>query len=368
MKQVLVVQQFLPPGSAQDQQRGEMYAPIYRSHGFKPRYLGRKPAYARRLSRVAAPWARLVRQSIPYKVAYRILEWGTRTFNDYRVVRLARRHDVVHLIKVNSVPLVRKLRKKTRARIVFDLADALWLAMHADAFGDVTEILRTVDAVTCDNGVGLARARQFNASVHLWPPASQIEMFDAKRDRRSWDPDRVVLGWVGSAGTASNLYLVLETLEDLFKQHPNLHLRLIGVPSDHELLRRFEHVSYSCVASYDQEQMIDEVLRMDIGLFPMFDLEESTTHGITKALVYMAGGAAVVCSPVGECSDLIIDGHNGLIADGRAQWTTQLDRLIRDRNLRHRLSTAGIATVRESYTLERCFQSMRPALGETTSP
>lgn len=363
MKKVLVVQQFLPPGSAQDQQRGDMYAPVYRAHCFEPRYLGRKPAYARWLSRRPEKWARIARESLPYKLGYRVAEATIRSVNDQRVLGAAARSDVVQLIKVNSVPLVRSLRRRTRARLVFDLADALWLPQHAKEFGDVKEILRTVDAVTCDNRFGVAYARGFNSSVHLWPPASQVELFDTRRAARARDPHRVTVGWVGSAGTASNLYLILESLEDVFKRHPELHLRLVGLPPDHPLLRCFEHVSYSCVPAYDRDEMVEELLGVDIGLFPMFDLEESRTHGITKGLVYMAAGAAVVASPVGECPDLIASGKTGLLATGREAWTEALEALVSDPRLRTRLAEAGLAKVRVEYSLERCFASMRPALG-----
>lgn len=362
MKDVLVVQQFLPPGSAQDQQRGDMYADVYRANGYNPRYLGRKPAYARQLRRNPAQWARVARESLAYKAGYRALEGVVRRTNDLRALRLARDADVVQLIKVDSVGLVHALRRVTDARLVFDLADALWLPAHANAFGDVKEILSSVDAVTCDNSYGIAYARRFNPAVHLWPPASQVEFFDARRRHVAKDPSKIVLGWVGSPGTASSLYLILESLEDLFRRHQNLHLRLVGVPPEHEILRRFEHISYSCVAAYDRDEMVDEVLRLDIGLFPMYDLEESTTHGITKALVYLAGGAAVVASPIGECTKLVSDGENGFIASGRHAWTERLERLVRDEDLRRRFADAGIAKMRAEYSLARCFDSMRGAL------
>ncbi len=33
---------------------------------------------------------------------------------------------------------------------------------------------------------------------------------------------------------------------------------------------------------YSQEEMIREILRMDIGLFPLFDVEDSRARGILK--------------------------------------------------------------------------------------
>jgi glycosyltransferase involved in cell wall biosynthesis len=191
-----------------------------------------------------------------------------------------------------------------------------------------------------------------------------VEEFDAKRSasRRGRD-GRVVLGWLGSETTVWNLYTIIEALEDVFRRHPHLHLRLLGVPSDHQLLSLFEHVRASNTPAYDADEMIDEVLSMDIGLFPVMALENAAMHGITKALVYMGGAAAIVASPVGDIPALIRDGENGLLASGREDWAAKLDRLIVDPALRDRIAQQGLRTAREGYSLSRCFDHLREALG-----
>jgi len=324
------------------------------------RYVARYPIWALGWGRSRARLARL-KQTVGAggrRQLRRILDAAS----DRRILRIARDFDVVLLIKVDSVSLVQALRRTTRARLVYDLADARRQEMTANT--GLGQMLALVDAVTVDNPRGIEFASRHNRSVHVWPPIAYVERFDARRasSRRNRD-GRVVLGWVGTPSTASNLYLLLESLEDVFRNHEGSHLRLVGIPPDHELLGRFEHVNATARLAYDADDMIGEVLDMDIGLFPTYDLENSAMHGATKALIYMAGGAIAACSPVGEVTKLVQDGENGVLATGRAEWTAKLGQLVHDGPLRARLSEAALRSVRTKHSLRSCFDALRPAIG-----
>lgn len=363
LTKVLVVHQFSPPGSPQDRQRGHMYGPLFVSAGLQVEYKWRHPiealGWAAPRGYIGAQLQRCLGQGLWYRARDRLMT----TVNDARIAAAARESDVVILIKVDSLSLVRKLREATRARLVYDLADVRPIRVSPNA-SDIDKILTIVDAVTVDNQLGLAYALRRNGAAYLWPPAAYVEQFDARRttSRRGRDTE-VRLGWIGTPSTASNLYLILESLEDVFRSNRDLHLRLLGVPADHELLSRFEKTRVSYRMAYDTTEMIGEVLDFDIGLFPIFDLDAAAMHGVTKAVIYMAGGAAVVCSPVGDCRSLVDDGVNGLLAAGRVSWTQQLESLIRDPLLRGRIAESGRRTVQTDYSLETCFRHLRAAMG-----
>jgi glycosyltransferase involved in cell wall biosynthesis len=91
-------------------------------------------------------------------------------------------------------------------------------------------------------------------------------------------------------------------------------------------------------------------------------VEASVVRGVLKATVYMAGGIPVVCSPVGQCVDLIDDGVNGFLAGSPEEWERTLSRLIEDRDLRERIGRAGLETVRRDFSLERGFAVLRGVL------
>jgi len=294
-----------------------------------------------------------------------VLGWLGRLVGSLRgvwITLIAGRYDVVYICKVSSDRFVRRLRRRTQARLVYDLNDAVWLPSWKRYAKGIGEILASVDAVTCDSPHGAAFARQYNDRSFVVPDPSQVELFDRQRAQPRSHRGGIVLGWIGSPSSVCNLYAIWEPLERLFAKHDDLHLRLVGVGYDRTLLPRFERVRWSQLPYYSRDQMISEVLGMDIGLYPLFDVEESLARGILKATIYMSGGVAVVCSNVGQCRELVADGVNGMLAGSGEEWLAKLERLVADGDLRRSVAQRGLDTVRQEYNLERCFGRLLQAL------
>ncbi|MDE3102004.1 MAG: glycosyltransferase family 4 protein [Chloroflexota bacterium] len=361
MSRLLVVHEYMHPGGPHDQQRGRMYADLLRAGGIEARFIGRRPLPGVLADRLPSAASRRLRTSLEYRAWDRVVASATGTVSDERIVRAAREVDVVLFVATDSASLVHRVRAASGARLVYDLVDVRF-RQTPELMRRVADIVSTVDAVTCDNTFSMRWARELNGDVYHWPSASYIEAFDAARPgSRRGAQGHVRVGWIGTHSTASNLFLILESLEDVFRAREGLELRLLGPHEDHDLLSRFERVAPSVRTRYDSADMVREVLDMDIGLFPMYDVDDSAMHGVTKALIYMAGGAAALCSPVGDVTGLVHDGENGLCASGRQEWTEKLMTLVDDGALRTRLADAGRTTA-QCYSLERCFRDLRAAL------
>lgn len=283
-----------------------------------------------------------------------------RYLNELRIVYLARSCDAVYLCKVRSVRLVAMLRRWTKARLVLDSVDA---GMPQFATPELNSVLAAVDAVTTDNELTAGYIRRFNKNCTVVQDSPQLEVFDSLRaEVRKDNSGPIILGWVGSSSGLYNLFLIWETLEKLFARHDNLHLRLLGVGKDRRLLPPFEKVRYSFLESYTQEEMVREILKMDIGLYPLPDIKASYYRGIMKACLYMSGEAVAVCSPVGQCADFIKEGVNGMLAGTPQEWESKLEALINDRAFRQVLVRGGLETVRGNFTLDRAFSALLPVI------
>ena len=338
--------------------RGTAYRELFAKHGFTTCFKARQPL--RMMDWLDGAHSILVRVLLRPRLREILLNLAI-SASEQEILKLARQVDVVYTSKILSYPLVQALCRETNARIVYDFGDALWLVGNtADEFN---EVLRNVDAVTTDNELTANYVRSFNVNCTVIPDTPQVEEFDKRRAELGIkSDDRIILGWIGTPGTAYNLYLIWEALEELFQRHPQLHLRLVGAGDDLKYLPPFEKVRFSCLPTYNQAQMIEEVFKMHIGLFPLQNVEKSQVRGVLKALVYMSGEASVVSSPVGQCLDIIKDGRNGLLAGSKQEWIDRIEMLIGDKALRARLAENGLETVRSKFSIEKSFTMLKKVL------
>jgi len=338
--------------------RALVYRELLAAHGFSAQFVVRQPLKLMDwINNLPSVLRVVVRR--PW-LKSRLIRWGT-TVSERRILKLAREVDIVYLAKVLSYPFVEKICSQTKARVVYDFGDAVWLSSaNQDQFNDV---LKSVDAVTTDNDVAADYVRRYNPNCIVIPDAPPLDAFDKRRaDLGSKQNDHITLGWIGSPGTAYNLYLIWDALEEVFARHPNLHLRLVGTGHNLQLLPPFERVRFSYRPFYSQAEMVEEVFSMDIGLFPLQDVERCRTRGVFKATNYMSGEAVVVASPVGQCADFIEDGVNGMLAGSTREWVDKLDVLINDAALRRRLTQNGLSAVRANFRVDQSFAKLKQVL------
>ena len=357
MKRILVV---LEAGSRSPSGivRGLVYRELLAAHGFSAEFLVRQPIRLMEWMNNLPSVLRLIARRPWLKTP--LVRWRTKA-SERRILEVAGEVDIVYMSKVLSYPFVQALCNKTNARVVYDFGDAVWLDdQNQDEFND---LLKSVDAVTTDNNLTADYVRRYNVNCTVIPDPPQLEAFDEQRallgKKRD---DRITLGWVGSPLTAYNLYLIWEALEELFSRHPNLHLRLLGTGPNLQLIPPFEKVRFSYRPSYNLTEMVEEVFSMDIGLFPLQNVERCRVRGVFKATNYMCGEAAVVASPVGQCVDFIQDGVNGMLAESQQEWIDKLELLINDPALRRRLTQNGLATVRATFRVDQSFAKLKQVL------
>jgi glycosyltransferase involved in cell wall biosynthesis len=271
------------------------------------------------------------------------------------IVKAAEKFDVVYFLKVPAIELYRRILALGRPRMVIDFNDCLWMPHHAIS-EYLIEMLQTSHGVICENDFVATYARRFNPRVEVVPDYTQMGAFDEIRNTVNRNSDVVRIGWIGSAGTAHSLYLIWEVLERLFERRKDIELRIVG--ADREHLPNFENVRYTCVRDYDRERMVREALSMDIGLFPLFRVQDSWARGNGKAVVYMSAGVVPVCSNFGEHTKIITDGQNGMLAGDAAEWEEKIELLIQDAELRKQMSNSALETVRTILPDHKCFEAL----------
>jgi glycosyltransferase involved in cell wall biosynthesis len=347
--------------------RGLIYRELFARDGHAVRFVSRLHVPFVRVMNAPPRWLGvLLRFGVFVRLAERIGRALTRR-NEDAVLALAKDVDVVYMSKVLSLEFVERMRRATAARVVLDFGDAVWLPRYGAI--PFAKLLKSVDAVTTDNQVTAEFAMRFNPDCTVIPDCPQVEVFDEARSRarrKAGPGDPIVIGWIGTRSTAYNLYVAWEALERVFARHPNLELRLVG--AERSDLPPFERIRCTWTPGYDQARMVEEVLKMDIGLFPLQDVEACRVRGVLKGTIYMSGEAVAVCSPVGQVPELIRDGVNGMLAATPHEWEEKIERLIADPALRARIAAEGLALVRSQFTVERSYRLLRSVLERPPMP
>ncbi len=156
----------------------------------------------------------------------------------------------------------------------------------------------------------------------------------------------VVVGWVAGLEHAADLprLEIVDALSHLLEAHSDVRVLTVGVRlplrSD-----RYEHIPNVPHAS-----LIEVTSRIDIGVAPLADTPFNRARSDVKLKEYGAGGAAWLASPVGPYRELT-EKQGGLLVDDQA-WFETLDRLVRDRRARRRLSRRALRWAK-TQTIER---------------
>jgi glycosyltransferase involved in cell wall biosynthesis len=283
-------------------------------------------------------------------------------FIDYRsigedsLVRFAEEVSVVYLLKVNSLTLVEGIKTRTKAKVVFDLADALWQPLHRQAgWHDLEQILQRVDCIFVENEFIGEYGRKFNKTKFV-PIVTNVEQFDAARKRfPRTTSDTVRVGWLGSTGTFSGMVKLRPLIDQVLQNHPNVELRIVGC-EDPLLLKDFQHLRFSVLPKYNEAQMFEEIVQFDIGLFPPpFDDEDYLVRGAQKALLYMQGGVPPLALNLGDCSRFIEDGKTGMLVSKPSDWGMKLEQLINSATIRREIGDLASAKIRLGHSHAEVF-------------
>ena len=324
----------------------------------KAKFMSRRPDwYLDLLANLGRHWWGLpLRRMLQYFDAW-ILRW-----REKKIVRQSRDCQVVYLLRIPSWPLHKALWQKNAAKVVMDLNDGLWLRHYRGRLGfdKLEDMLRCSHAVVCENQTLVDFAKIHNANASMVPDPPQIEEFDKFRNANQAKTAQLVLGWIGTPGSADNLGVIFEPLEDLFTRHHGLHLRILG--ADAGDVPRFENVRFSCKPVYSNREMIEEVLQMDIGLFPLYRTQDLKTRGSLKARIYMAGGVVAACQNWGDSTQLIRHRQNGVLAGTPDEWVAELAWLIDHPAERRAIAARGLETIRSNFTRAACFAKLAAVL------
>jgi glycosyltransferase involved in cell wall biosynthesis len=242
-------------------------------------------------------------------------------------------------------------------RVIFSFDDAVHVGHHDVSHlshpllyrlkygAGIGEVIRRSAHVIAGNRLLADYARKLNSDVTVIPSVVNCEEYSYRPVPDASQP--ITIGWIGSKSTFQYLFDIEPALQKVAKENPGrVQFVAFGFSGFNLKLPGF------AAHPFHLDGEVDYLKTLDIGIMPLPDTEWTRGKCAFKAIQYMAVGASTVASPVGITTDLIKHDVNGLLANSVDDWFYQLDRLVKDAQLRRRLSIAGRRTIEESYSLQ----------------
>ena len=240
-----------------------------------------------------------------------------------------------------------------RKPIIYQLDDPLFVPYRSPAngllsylkfFGKVKEIVRMSTAVLVNSTPIRQFAEQYNKNIWQVPSVVDLDKFvydEADQNRRP-----VTVGWSGSPTTIKNLKMIEAPLGRI-SASGICDIKLIG--SDDFGL---DGVKYHA-QKWDGATEVDDLRHMQIGLVPLPDDNPWNPYKfIMKTAQYMSLGIVPVGTPMASNLEVIRHGENGFLAGNDDEWIEQISTLVRDADLRKKMSHEAARDASAKYSLQ----------------
>lgn len=342
-KRLLYIAPHRPGRSPGQRFRFEQFLPFIEAKGYKVTY-----------SYIVNEWDDRIfykKGKYLFKIFIGIKAFFKRIFDVLR----ANKYDVILIYREAhfiGTTLFEKLLAKSKARVIYDFDDAIWLNDTSDANsnlkwlkkpGKTGSIAALADLVVVGNNFLAAYAKHFSNTVCVIPTVINTDFYQTQTDHNH---NPICLGWTGSTTTIKHFELAVPFLLKLQAKYGNkIKVKLIV---DAEYTHPELSVDYT---PWNKLREVEDLDDIDIGIMPLPDDDWSRGKCGFKGIQYMGLNKPTVMSPVGVNTEIIQDGVNGYLASTENEWVEKLSMLIESKELRKTIGEAGRKTIEEKYSL-----------------
>lgn len=186
-----------------------------------------------------------------------------------------------------------------------------------------------------------ARAVNKSGSAQYVTSSLDMQRFSPLFPKKSLE--QVTIGWTGTFSSRAYLEYLLPVIQRIAYRE-NIKLLVIGNFEMTVSGFPYELLQWSI------ESEIQQLQRIDIGVYPLpLDSWVDGKSGL-KAIQYMSLGIPTVASNVGMTPGIIRDGIDGFLVSDQEQWFDKLTLLIRSNDLREAMGTSARKRAVELYS------------------
>jgi glycosyltransferase involved in cell wall biosynthesis len=243
---------------------------------------------------------------------------------------------------------------KLNKNVIFDFDDAIFVNFDGSLNKGYEKYLNFIsqqaNRVVVGNSYLKAFAQSKARTVDVIPTCIDTQKYHPNLAAcNGRDPNRIVLGWIGTSGNFPYLKSVRPVLRELVRKYPQVTVRIV---SEHPPLPDvlggvpFEYQKWTAGAE------LEDLCGFDIGIMPLEDSAWSRGKCGFKLIQYMACGKPVVASPIGANTSIVEDGENGFLVSDEAQWIEKLSLLFDNPELRRTFGQNARQKIKTLYSTE----------------
>ena len=252
-------------------------------------------------------------------------------------------------------PFLELYLKMRKIPYIIDYDDAVWhnYDMHKQWF--VRSLFKNKFSYIISNAKGVIVGSHYLQeyilnyinNVVLIPTSIEINKYKLKKDFSS---TKTIIGWIGSPSSSQYVMSLNAVLEELCEKI-DAEVHLIGFD---EREKEFLSFPYKLI-EWKEETEVDNLIKFDIGIMPLFDSVFERGKCGFKLVQYMGCGLPVVASNIGE-NKYIINDSNGFLVNRTEDWLKYIEKLSKDKSLQKSHGQSGRRKIEDDYSTENNFK------------
>ncbi|MGZ8549931.1 MAG: glycosyltransferase family 4 protein, partial [Chitinophagaceae bacterium] len=265
------------------------------------------------------------------------------------------RYDIIYLhlwATPFGPPIFEWMIRKLSRRIVYDIDDLVYLKnVDSKAHPLVTLIkgrkkpiylIKVADhVITCTPYLD-EFVRRYNHNTS--DISSTVDTDERYQPLPQKTKPRLTLGWSGSLSTSKYFYLLENVLKRLQAKY-QFDILVIGDASV-----KISGLNIQAM-NWKEETEIENLKRIDIGLYPLPEEEWVLGKSGLKAIQYMALGIPTVATAIGANFRVVEHGVSGFLVKTEDEWVEALSKLIENEALRHSMGREARRRVDREFSI-----------------
>ena len=264
-------------------------------------------------------------------------------------------YDIVYIhmwVTPLGPPLFEILFRFIGKKIVYDFDDSVFLASENPKSINLSlsrslksrYLIKHANHVILSSPFNIKYCSQKNlySSATYIPCSINTDRFIEKKQVKDLN-EKIVLGWTGTFSSIPYLNLLREALISLRKE---IDFKLLLITN---FEYSFDEIDLE-VIRWNEETEVEDLHRIDIGLYPLSEDKWSLGKGGLKVMQYMSIGIPSVSTDFGTAQNIIKQGENGFLVKTKQEWIKSLKDLIEDNNLRYRIGSSARRNVLANYS------------------